>query len=420
MKTLYLECRMGAAGDMLNAALFELLNDDQQAEYLEKMNNLGLPGIHVEAQEAVRCGITGTHMAVTIDGQEEGELHHHHHEHEHKHDHEHHHEHHHDHEHEHGHHHHHGGTLHDMEHILGHMDIPEAVHADALAVFHQLAGAESRVHGMPLTEIHFHEVGTLDAAVDIVGACLLIHQLSPERIVASPVHVGSGTVHCAHGILAVPAPATAVLLEGIPCYGGEVDGELCTPTGAALLRHFVSQFGPMPLMTTERIGSGMGMKEFDHANCLRAFWGESGEVGRDEIVELRCNLDDMTGEDIACAVEVLMDAGALDAFTAPITMKKGRPAVLLTCLCREDDREKMSQLLLRHTTTLGVRESICRRWMLERSEETKSTSLGTVRVKTSTGHGICRKKAELEDLKAIAKKKGLSLEEVRRVVEKEI
>ena len=307
-----------------------------------------------------------------------------------------------------------------MEHILSHMDVPEPVRTSAQAVFHALAGAESRVHGMPLSDIHFHEVGTLDAAVDIVGACLLIHMLAPERIVASPVHVGSGTVHCAHGILAVPAPATAVLLEGIPSYGGEVDGELCTPTGAALLRHFSSSYGPMPLMAVERIGYGMGMKEFDHANCLRAFWGESDDSRQDEVCELRCNLDDMTGEDIACAVDLLLDAGALDAFTTPITMKKGRPAVLLTCLCRREDREKMAQLLLRHTTTLGVRETLCRRWTLERSSREAETSLGRVRVKTSSGYGVTRCKPELDDLRRIAGEQGLSLEEVRRTIEPEL
>lgn len=418
MKTLYLQCHMGAAGDMLTAALWELLEENDRAAFLDRMNHLGLPGVHVEAQSAVRCGITGTHMAVTIDGAEESAWHHHHdhhHEHEHDHDHEHDHHHHHDHE-----HHHHGGTLHDMEHMISHMDVPEKVRQDALDVFRHLAHAESHVHGMPLDQIHFHEVGTLDAAVDIVGVCLLLSMLAPDRIVASPIHVGSGTVHCAHGILPVPAPATAVLLEGIPTYGGSVDGELCTPTGAALLRHFVSSFEEMPLMRTLRIGSGMGSKEFDHANCVRAFWGESDDGSRDEVVQLQCNLDDMTGEDIACAMEFLLDAGALDVFTTPITMKKSRPAVLLTCLCSIEQRQEMATLLLRHTTTLGVRETNCTRYVLQRQNRRVSTSLGTVNVKESIGWGITRRKPELEDLRRIAQEKHLSLEEVRRTISCEI
>lgn len=303
-KTLYLDCSMGAAGDMLTAALLELLTEEQQVEFVEKMNNLGIPGVEVQKSTVSKCGINGTHVKVLVNGEEEGELmlHHHHHdehehshehshehthehehehehEHTHEHGHEHSHEHHHDHEHDHGHahtHSHHGMA--DIEHIvMHHLDIPENVKHDIMAVYGEIAEAESVAHGKPIDEIHFHEVGTMDAVADITAVCLLIDMIKPEKIIASPVHVGSGTVRCAHGILPVPAPATAYILRGVPIYGGKIKSELCTPTGAALLKHFVSSFGDMPIISLEKIGYGMGYKDFPQANCVRAFLGETNE-----------------------------------------------------------------------------------------------------------------------------------------------
>lgn len=301
-KTLYLDCSMGAAGDMLTAALLELLTEEKQNEFVEKMNNLGIPGVEVQKAIVSKCGINGTHVKVLVNGEDEGELmlHHHHgeehthehtHEHSHEHSHEHAHEHEHTHEHEHSHeheHHHdqdHGHThshshhgMADIEHIvMGHLDIPENVKHDIMAVYGEIAQAESVAHGKPIDEIHFHEVGTMDAVADITAVCLLIDMIKPEKIIASPVHVGSGTVRCAHGILPVPAPATAYILRGVPIYGGKIKSELCTPTGAALLKHFVSSFGDMPIISLEKIGYGMGYKDFPQANCVRAFLGETNE-----------------------------------------------------------------------------------------------------------------------------------------------
>ena len=233
MKTLYLDCGMGAAGDMLAAALLELLPDP--AAFVETLRGLGLPGVGFTLEKSVKCGVTGSHLAVTVAGQEEGE------EHPHSHDH-------HGHSHEHR-------NLHDIRHLVeDHLQLPEAVRGDILAVYDRIAQAESRVHGVPVENIHFHEVGTLDAVADITAVCLLIHTLAPEEILASPVRVGSGQVRCAHGLLPVPAPATALLLGGAPIYAGDLAGELCTPTGAALLTHFVTKFGPMPVMQVEKIG----------------------------------------------------------------------------------------------------------------------------------------------------------------------
>ena len=290
MRVLYLDCSMGAAGDMLMAALYELLDD--KPAFLDAMRALGLPGIEITAEPAVKCGITGTHMKVLVHGEEELDALH---EQEHGHGHE--------------HTHHHTG-LHDIEHLLSHLDLPQAVQTDALAVYRLIAGAESKVHGTTVDQIHFHEVGTLDALADVVGVCLLMHLLSAEKVFCSNVHVGCGQVRCAHGILPVPAPATALLLEGVPIYGGAVSGELCTPTGAALLRHFVTEFGAMPAMRLSKTSYGMGTKDFPAANCVRAMLGETNAPAQ-EILELSCNLDDCTGESLGFAMERLFDAGAL-------------------------------------------------------------------------------------------------------------
>ncbi len=404
MKTLYLDCGMGAAGDMLTAALLELLPDKDAA--LTELNAIGIPGVVYGYEPVTRCGILGTHVTVRVDGREESEhMHDHRHDHDHHHDHEHE-VHHHDHE---GHHHHHHTGMHAIEHIVrDHLALPEKVKDNVLSVYGMIAEAESRAHGVPVEDIHLHEVGTMDALADVAAVCLLLHKLAPDKIAASPVCTGGGQVRCAHGILPVPAPATAYLLRGIPIYEGKIRTELCTPTGAALLRYFVGAFGDMPVLKTERIGYGMGTKEFDAANCVRAFWGETAETG-DTVAELRCNLDDMTAEVIAFAMETLLEAGALDVWCTPITMKKSRPGTLLTVLCRESDRERMAELLFRHTTTIGVRESLHRRYTLERTESTLHTPLGDVRCKTSVGYGVTRTKYEYEDLAYIAKSQGVSI-----------
>ena len=398
MKVIYLDCSMGAAGDMLMAALYELLEDKQA--FLDMMRSLGLPGIEISAEPAVKCGITGTHMKVLVHGSEELDaLHDHLHEHAHEHSH--------DHE-----HHHHTG-LHEIEHLLSHLDLPQTVRDDALAVYRRIAEAESKVHGRPVDQIHFHEVGTLDALADVVGVCLLMHLLAPEKVYASSVHVGSGQVRCAHGILPVPAPATTLLLAGVPIYGGAIQGELCTPTGAALLTHFVTKFGELPAMRLLKSGYGMGTKDFPAANCVRAMLGEQ-DAPAEEILELSCNLDDCTGEAIGFAMERLLDAGALDVYWTSVGMKKNRPGILLTCMCRPLDREKMVELLFRHTTTLGVRESAFRRYTLSRESKTIQTPDGDIRVKVSTGYGVAREKPEFEDLAKIARETGKSLSELQK------
>ena len=405
MRTIYLDCSMGAAGDMLMAALLELL--PEKDTFLQKMQSLGLPGLEISAVPSVKCGITGTHMRVLIHGEEEGHPHEHAveaHAHSHA-----------DapeaaHAHVHVHPHHHT-DLDELTHRISHLNVSEAVRSNILAVYQSIADAESRVHGVPVEQIHFHEVGSLDALADVTGVCLLMELLAPEQVLASPVHVGSGQVRCAHGILPVPAPATALLLEGIPIYGGSIRGELCTPTGAALLRRFVTRFGPLPPMRVEKTGYGMGTKDFEAANCVRAMLGQT-EESAGHILELACNLDDMTPEAVGFAMEQLFAAGALDVYTTPIGMKKNRPGVLLTCMCREDDREAMLRTIFRHTSTLGVRVSVCDRYTLSRRQYAVQTPDGEIRVKESSGWGVLRRKAEFEDLARIARQTSKSIAEV--------
>lgn len=420
MKTLYLDCSMGAAGDMLTAALTELLPDPDS--FIDELNHLEIPGVQYSKEPAVKCGITGTHVHVLVNGEEEGGHEHHHHDHEHEHEHHHHdheHEHHHhdhEHEHEHGHEHHHS-SLHDIEHIVSDLSVPEAVKADILAVYHLIAEAESHVHGVPVNQIHFHEVGTMDAVADVTAVCMLIRRIAPDEIVASPVHVGSGQVRCAHGILPVPAPATAYILQDIPMYSGDIKGELCTPTGAALLKHFVSRFGPMPAMRTIAIGYGMGTKDFEAANCIRAMLGETKDR-TDIVLELSCNVDDMTAEEISFAMDRLFEAGAREVYTIPIGMKKSRPGILLRAMCLEEDREQVLKAMFRHTSTIGIRESSTRRYVLKRHIETMETPYGPVRCKISAGYGTERRKYEYDDLLKIAAEQNMTLKEVRELLDR--
>lgn len=430
MKTIYLECNMGAAGDMLMGAFYELCPDKEL--FLQTINEALAPlDITVFADPVTRCGVLGTHMRVVAAGKEEGG----HTEHSHSHDNGHTHNHPHDHTHDDNH-------THDGEHMHGdghthdhfHADyasilakiytvqLPDEIKEDACSIYRLIGEAEAKVHGTTLEQIHFHEVGTLDALADVVGCALLVHMIAPEQILASPVHVGNGFVRCAHGVLPVPAPATAELLCGIPYYTGSVTSELCTPTGAAILRYYVTRFFPMPTMTTTAIGYGMGTKEFEIANCVRAFLGdtisylpvEDEETCScdDVVLSISCNLDDMTGEAVGLATEILTASGALDVWTTPIQMKKNRPGILLTCLCLPEEREKFTGLLFLHTTTRGVRYQSFERAKLESTFETRETPYGDVRLKRSAGYGIEKVKPEFEDLKEIVQKNGCSLADV--------
>lgn len=418
MKTLYLDCSMGAAGDMLTAALLELL--PAREKMVRELNGLGIPGITYVCEAASKCGIGGTHVSVLVHGEEESEeMHEHGHDHAHHHDsghdhaHEHHHDGGHDHAHDHGHHHHSG--MHEIGQIVEKLPVSERIKKDVMAVFGLIAEAESHVHGVSITEIHFHEVGTMDAVADIAAVCVLMDRLAPDQVIVSPVHVGSGQVKCAHGILPVPAPATAYILKDVPIYGGEIRGELCTPTGAALLQYFATRFGAMPVMRASVIGYGMGKKDFPAANCVRALFGETEDAG-DTVAELSCNVDDMTAEAVGYAMEVFFAAGALEVYTTPVGMKKSRPGIVIHVMCREDKKDEMAALIFKHTTTIGIRENLSRRYTLHRSVETMQTPFGEVRKKISIGYGVTREKFEYEDLARIAAERGMSIDEVQGAV----
>ena len=411
MKVLYLECKMGIAGDMLASSLLGLFDDKEKL--VDELNAINIPKVRFRLDEAMKCGIKGDHLTVLIDGEEETseDVSDHHKDHDH-HDHqdgngdvEHHHEH--------GH----SRTPRQIEEIIEGLNLSKEVRSDIREVYEILAEAESEVHGTSISEIHFHEVGNLDAIADIAAACFLMHELDPDKVIVSPINVGSGQVKTAHGILPVPAPATALLLKGIPSYSSDrVTGELCTPTGAALVKYFAFEFGSQPVMAMEKIGYGMGKKDFEQANCVRALVGEVNE-DIDRIVELSCNIDDMTPEELAFAKEMLFDAGAVDVYTISADMKKNRSGFLLTCMCKEDKKEALIRCIFRHTTTLGVRESMSNRYILSREVEKIDTPYGEMQVKRAFGYGTKREKLEYEDLAGIARRTGRSIMSLRKELE---
>lgn len=378
MKTLYLDVTTGAAGDMLSAALLELFADRDAA--LEKLNAIGIPGVTYRAETVTRHGIAGTHLRVLVGDQEEGVSEQAHAE----------------------------RRLSDVVKILADLRLPDSVKAEVAAVYRSIAAAESAVHGVPVEQVHFHELGMMDAVADICAACSLMRLLGVEKVVASSVRTGFGTVSAAHGELPIPAPATAKLLEGLPCFAGDMEGELCTPTGAALIRHFVKDFGNLPPMQLQRAGVGMGQKEFKKLSAVRAFLGESVE-SEETILELSCNVDDMSPEAVGFAIEELLRLGAPDAWYTQIGMKKTRPGVVLTCLCKPQQRDEMVRAIFRHTTTLGIREALCRRYVLRREDRAVATPYGPVHIKHAEGWGVEREKAEYEDLRRIARDADLTL-----------
>ena len=394
MKILYLDCGMGAAGDMLTAALLELFPQPQ--EIIDELNTLGIPHVAFSAEQVSKCGISGTHVKVKIHGEEE-------------------HEHSHDGHHTHSHHHSHS-SLYDIEHILSHMQIAQDLRSDVLNVYNLIAEAESKVHGVPVSEIHFHEAGNLDAIADVTAVCFLMNKLSPEKVIVSPVHVGSGQVRCAHGILPVPAPATAHILQDCPIYGGKIQGELCTPTGAALLKYFADDFGEIPVMKISSIGYGMGKKDFEAANCVRAMFGETDD-SKDVMYELYCNVDDMTAEEIGFALERFFDAGAVEAFTIPAHMKKSRPGTLICVLCKEALKNKLIQAMFQYTSTAGIRETKVTRSVLKRTVSETATSYGLIRRKDYSGYGVHRSKYEYDDLAKIARAQNLSIAEILKNID---
>lgn len=387
MKTLYIDCAMGCAGDMLTAALLELHPD--RDGFIARMNDaLGGKAV-LSAKPDRKCGVMGTHVTVLINGDEEGEPERHHHHH---------------------------TSVAEITEFIDTVPLADEGKDNAKAVYTLIAEAESRVHGHPIESIHFHEVGSLDALADVLSVCELMHELAPDKVLASPVNVGSGSVKCTHGVLPVSTPATELILRGVPIYSGEIKSELCTPTGAALLKHFVEDFVPLPVLRVEYVAYGTGKKSFETANVVRVLLGETeGECK--QIIELACNLDDMTPEELGFAMEELFRLGALDVYFTSIGMKKSRSGVMLTCMCRVQQRDEMLRCLFKHTTTLGVREYVCNRYSLTRSIDTVQTEYGAVRIKKAEGYGIKRSKPEYDDLAKLARENDTTIAEIRKATE---
>lgn len=374
MKTLYFDCFSGASGDMIVGALLDLGVDFDKLK--AALESLDVTGYSVSAKKVKKKGVMATQFTVALDPSMKQPHRH----------------------------------LRHVVEIIDRGNLSDAVKEASKETFRRIAESEAKVHGTTIEKVHFHEVGAIDSIVDVVGAHFCLNEIGCERFAVSPLHVGAGTVQCAHGVMPVPAPATALLLEGIPCYGGDVQAELVTPTGAALLAQLSSSFGPMPPLTISRMGYGSGTRDLaDRANVLRVIEGTSATSHASEAVTiLETNIDDMVPELIPVLIDEALKAGARDAFVTPTTAKKGRPAHLITILCDHDKSDTMASVVFRNTTTFGLRMREERRICLEREWKVVATEWGTVRVKIGKfGAEQTVASPEFEDCKQVAEVAGV-------------
>ena len=415
MKTLYIDSFAGIAGDMFLGAMLDM--GAPLDEFKKRMAGLNFHEFELDVHKVRKGGFMGTDVKVNVvHGHEHDEEMSHHHDHSvHEHAHEH------SHEHSQKHHHIHRG-LREIEKIISQAELSAAVKERSLKAFRLLAEAEGAVHGVSPEEVHFHEVGAVDSIVDIVGAFVLIEMCGVERVCASPVNVGSGTVECAHGILPVPAPATARLLKGVPVFSQGQPMERTTPTGALLLRVLADSFGEAPAGTILSTGYGFGDRESDLPNLLRVTLYEEQEkhacpYSQGRVSVLETNIDDMNPQDYQDLEERLFGAGALDVFFTPILMKKMRPAVRLTCIALVADREKLGEIVLKYSSSIGLRWNEVNRMTLRRRVENFSSSLGDVAIKLSCwGEELVKTTAEYDDLKRLSEETGRSIGELRAQV----
>ena len=400
MKTLYIDCFAGIAGDMFIGALLNLVPDAKiLTEGIRKITALKPEEYELVIERATKNGIAGINFDVHL---QEHEGHHHEHE---------------------GHHHHHR-HLADIEAMITSSTLPQRVKVAALRAFSVLAEAEAHVHGTTPDKIHFHEVGAVDSIIDIVGSFILMDALGWPRVLCSRINVGSGTVKCAHGVLPVPAPATEYLLHGLPVYSAGSPMERTTPTGALLVKMLADGFCDIPAGKVIASGFGLGNRESeDMPNALRVLLVDSGNAQEkdglvhERITLIESNIDDMNPQDYESVITKLFADGGLDVWLEHIAMKKSRPGVKLCCLCRNDDAQKMSRIILTHTTSQGVRLREMDRLRLNWRLEDAATSLGEIRVKVTELDGeILRKIPEYEDVKALAEKNGLSMHEARSII----
>jgi uncharacterized protein (TIGR00299 family) protein len=373
MRIGYFDCFSGVSGDMILGALVDagLKVEELQAA----ISGLGVAGIFLSAEQVKRGAFVGTRVEVRTD--ERGHPHRH---------------------------------LPDIEAILDRADLPDPVRDDAKRIFGRLAEAEAAAHGVPADRIHFHEVGALDAIADVVGAVWGIRHLGLESIHVSPINLGGGFIQAAHGKMPVPAPGTAALLTGAPVYGSEIQAELTTPTGAAILTTLATAYGPMPPMTVRRVAYGAGGRDLrEQPNLLRLVIGEvAGGLDRDQITVLEATIDDMNPQFFEPLMDRLFEAGALDVFLSPVSMKKSRPGTTLTVLADAAVADSCAALVLTHSTTFGVRAHAATRWKLPRDVITVSTPYGSVRVKRGwSGDRITVLAPEYEDCRRLAQAAGV-------------
>jgi uncharacterized protein (TIGR00299 family) protein len=386
MRIAYFDCFAGASGDMILGALIDAgLKTGLLKSELGKLN---LPGFSIAAKKTLKGGIAATKFDVRTG-----------HEHAHR-------------------------NLRDITRIINKSGLSAAVKEKSKAVFRRLAEAEARVHGTSIDVVHFHEVGAVDAIVDITGAAAGLEALGIEKIFVSPLHLGRGTVKCAHGILPVPPPAVAELVKGFPAYSTDVEGELVTPTGAAILTTLASGFGPMPAMTVDGTGYGAGLRNTGVPNLLRVFIGRSAEAEGDSVQVIETNIDDMNPQFYEHVMESLFKAGAKDVTLTPVIMKKNRPGIVLSVIAASGDVEALVALIFRETTTLGVRISeIKKRMVAERGILSVRTKWGSARVKTKRAGPRTAFSPEYDDCRRIARAKGIPIsdvsDEIRRAAEKQ-
>ncbi len=375
MKTAYFDCVGGAAGDMIVAALIDAGASFDRIR--ESLSRLPVGGYALRTERASRAGISCLRFLVETDAQASQPHRH-------------------------------------LKHIVKILDdapLPDAVRDRAKAVFTRLGEAEAHVHGCSIEKVHFHEVGAVDAIVDVVAAALALDDLGVAEIVCSPIPTGSGTVTCEHGVMPVPAPATAELLRSVPLAACDEVGEMTTPTGAAVLTTLAAAFGPVPGMRIDAIGYGAGARSWkSRPNTVRVLIGRrDGDGAVDEVVALHANLDDMTPEAVAYAAERLLMSGALDVYTVPIIMKKGRPGVMLSVLADPAAADDLERILFAETTTFGVRRQALRRTRMTRTHETVMTPYGAIRIKVGRVGAVESRSPEFEDCRAAAASHGVPL-----------
>ncbi|RBP58594.1 hypothetical protein DES36_12219 [Alkalibaculum bacchi] len=385
---LYLECYSGISGDMTVAALLDLGADEETL--LQGLKSLNIDGYKIKISQTSKCGICAKDFNVILE--EHHKQHHFH------------------------------RNIKDINQIISSSNITQNAKEIALKTFKIIAEAEAKVHGKSIEEVHFHEVGAIDSIVDIVAVAICIDNLKIEQVIVSPIYEGHGHVKCQHGIIPVPVPAVVEIAKGenLQLKLTDTEGEMVTPTGAAIVAALKTRNQLPKNYIIEKIGIGAGKKDFPKANILRAYILQAIDNNEDQVILLRCNIDDMTGEELGFALEVIIEEGALDANFTPIFMKKNRPAYELTVICKEEDHTRLKKVIFKYTTTLGIRAIPSTRSIMKRTITNFSSTLGEVKIKEAKYEDITKRTIEYEDAKKIAKEHNLSVGEVFRTIYSEL